>query len=406
MTGRDFADWNCLDKRAHWKSDNVTSPKLGTLCHRELHRLGGSRNFLFFVIIILLQPGASLFNQTSSAVKLPNQRCLVTSLPEHAQNTLRDVTNFVVLPLDTLLALLSFTSNIVIVVAILRTQSIQRPSLLLLCSLATTNIIWAILSAIHNTKVFILNNMCQKEETTEEVFLRLLCFFSTLASLAVISFDRLLAVSNPWWYRNHATKSLTIKQIALVWVIAVILSCTGGYQQHNDSPLLWSIFRYLRIVFSVCFALTTIGCYIGVLIVNCRHRLSMDQYGGPMRTVLKREKQVGNTVGLILLVFCLTLLPAVMAPIVFFHLGFVLGDMIPLRPFILIFATFNGIFNSLVNYGRNKNVRRAVRSLIRCRRCCREEVLHIGGGDNGQRHRNLLPWRRRNNRVTNCSLGL
>ncbi|XP_029204854.2 beta-3 adrenergic receptor-like [Acropora millepora] len=345
-------------------------------------------------------PGASLFNQTSSAVKLPNQRCLVTSLPEHAQNTLRDVTNFVVLPLDTLLALLSFTCNIVIVVAVLRTQSIQRPSLLLLCSLATTNIIWAILSTIHNTKLFILNNMCQKEETTEEIFLRLLCFFSTLASLAVISCDRLLAVNNPWWYRNHATKSLTIKQIVLVWVIAVILSSTGGYQQHNDSPLLWSIFRYLRIVFSVCFALTIIGCYIGVLIVNCRHRLSMDQYGGPMRTVLKREKQVGNTVGLILLVFCLTLLPAVMAPIVFFHLGFVLGDMIPLRPFILIFATFNGILNSLVNYGRNKNVRRAVRSLIRCQRCCRGEVLPIGEVDNGRQSRDLLPWGGRNNKVT------
>ena len=125
-----------------------------------------------------------------------------------------------------------------------------------------------------------------------------------------------------------------------------------------------------------------------------------------MRTVLKREKKVANTVGLILLVLCLTLLPAVMAPIVLLHFGFGLADMIPLRPFILFFATLNGLLNSLVNYGRNENVRRAVRSLIRCRRCCREEVLHVGGGDNGQRHRNLLPWRRRNNRVTNCSLGL
>ena len=126
----------------------------------------------------------------------------------------------------------------------------------------------------------------------------------------------------------------------------------------------------------------------------------MDQYGGPMRTVLKREKKVGNTVGLILLVFCLTLLPAVIAPIVFFHLGFVLGDMIPLRPFILIFATLNGILNSLVNYGRNKNVRRAVCSLIRCQRCSRGEVLPIGEVDNGRQCRDLLLWGWRNNKVT------
>ena len=242
--------------------------------------------------------------------------------------------------------------------------------------------------------------MCQKEETPEELFLRLLCFFSTLSSLAVISCDRLLAVSNPWWYRSHATKSLTIKQIVLVWVIAVIISSMGGYQRHNDSPLLWSIYLYLCIVFSVCFALTIIGCYIGVLIVNCRHRISMDQYGGPMQTVLKREKKVANTVGLILLVLCLTLLPAVMAPIVLLHFGFVLADVIPLRPFILIFATLNGLLNSLVNYGRNENVRRAVRSLIRCQRCCGGEVLHIGEVGNGQRCRDLLPRGGRNNKVT------
>ena len=353
-----------------------------------------------------MQPGDSLFNKTSSAVKLPNQQCLVKGLTEHAQHTLRDVTNFVVLPLDTLLALLSFTCNAVILVAVLRTRSIQRPSLLLLCSLSTTDVIWAILSAIRNAKFFILKNVCPKETTSEELFPRLLCLFSTLGSLAVISCDRLLAVRIPWWYRSHVTKSLAIKQIVLVWVIAVILSCMGGGQRHNNSPLLWSIFLYFRIVLSVCFALTIIGCYIGVLIINCRHRISMDQYGGPMRTVLKREKKVANTVGLILLVLCLTLLPAVMAPIVLLHFGFGLADMIPLRPFILFFATLNGLLNSLVNYGRNENVRRAVHSLIRCRRCCREEVLHIGGGDNGQRHRNLLPWRRRNNRVTNCSLGL
>ena len=120
----------------------------------------------------------------------------------------------------------------------------------------------------------------------------------------------------------------------------------------------------------------------------------MDKYGGPMRTVLKREKKVANTVGLILLVLCLTLLPAVIAPIMFSHFGFVLVDMILLRPFILIFATLNGLLNSLINYGRNKSVRRAVHSLVRCKSCCREEMLHIGLGDN------LLPWRRRNNRVT------
>ena len=113
-----------------------------------------------------------------------------------------------------------------------------------------------------------------------------------------------------------------------------------------------------------------------------------------MRTVLKREKKVANTVGLILLVLCLSLLPGVITPIMLSHFSFVLVDVIHLRPFILIFATLNGLLNSLINYSRNSNVRRAVQSLTRCQSCCKEEMLHIGVGDN------LLLWRRRNNRVT------
>ena len=345
----------------------------------------------------LLQASES-FNQTESSVELPNQQCLLTSLHEHAQHTLRDVTNLVVLPLDTLLALLSVTCNTVILVAILRTRSIQRPSLLLLCSLSTTDVIWAIFSAIHNTKFFIFKNFCPKHLSVEGVFGVVLCVFSTLGSLAVISCDRLLAVNNPWWYRSHATRSHAVKQITLVWVIALTFSGIGAGHRYDGSRLLWSIFLYPGSLFSVGYALTIIGCYIAVLIVNCRHGASMHLYGGPMRAVLRREKRIANTVGLILLVLCLTLLPAMTGPFVFFIFGFRPKDITPLRPFYYIFATLNGLLNPLLNYGRNKDVRRAVHSLIRRQRCCGER-RHIGDVDHGQRRRNLFPMRG-NNRVT------
>ena len=222
------------------------------------------------------------FNQTASPDELPNQLCLFTSLPEHAQHTLSDITNFVVLPLDTLLALLSVTCNTVILFAILRRRSIQHPSLLLLCSLSTTDVIWATCSAIHNTRFFILKNFCPKEVSKEEVVAFILCFFSTLGSLAVISCDRLLAVNKPWWYRSHATRSHVVKQIALVWVIALTFSGINAGHRNNKTPLPWSMQKYLGTVFSVSYALIIIGCYIGVLITNCRHRASMHLYGGPM----------------------------------------------------------------------------------------------------------------------------
>ena len=122
-----------------------------------------------------------------------------------------------------------------------------------------------------------------------------------------------------------------------------------------------------------------------------------------MRTVLRREKKIANTVGLILLVLCLTVLPAMTIPFVFFNFGFRPEDTTPLRPFYYIFATLNGLLNPILNYGRNKDVRRAVRSLIRCHRCCGEvrhgDEVRNGDVDNGQRRRNQFPLRG-NNRVT------
>ena len=121
-------------------------------------------------------------------------------------------------------------------------------------------------------------------------------------------------------------------------------------------------------------------------------------YTGPIRAVLRREKQIANTVGLILLVLCLTLLPAMTVPFVLFNFGFKPEDTTPLRPLYYIFATLNGLLNPLLNYGRIDDVRRAVRSLIRCQRCC-GEGRRIGDVDCRQRHRNLFPSRG-NNRVT------
>ena len=117
-----------------------------------------------------------------------------------------------------------------------------------------------------------------------------------------------------------------------------------------------------------------------------------------MRTVLRREKKIANTVGLILLALCFTVLPALIAPIVLMNFGFSLADTIPLRPFKFICITLSGLLNPLLNHGRNNDVRRAVRSLMRCERFC-GEGRHIGNVDHGQQRRNLF-FLRGNNRVT------
>ena len=88
------------------------------------------------------------------------------------------------------------------------------------------------------------------------------------------------------------------------------------------------------------------------------------------------------------------------SPFVFMNLGFTPADTVPLRPFTQFLVTLNGLLNPLLNYGRIDDVRRAVRSLIRCQRRC-GEGRRTGDVGHGQRRRNLfrIPSRG-NNRVT------
>ena len=93
-------------------------------------------------------------------VTLPYQRCLISNIPEGVQHTVRDVTNLVVVPLDMLLAFLSIISNLLVLTALLRTRSLQHPSLLLLCSLSISDVLWAIFSIVKDTRRFTFKHFC------------------------------------------------------------------------------------------------------------------------------------------------------------------------------------------------------------------------------------------------------
>ena len=90
----------------------------------------------------------------------------------------------------------------------------------------------------------------------------------------------------------------------------------------------------------------------------------MNQHGGQTLAVLRREKKLANTIGLIVIVLCFTFLPALMAPLVLLASGF--SDLTPFRPLFNVFITLNRLLNPLLNYGRNGAIRRGVRGLIRC----------------------------------------
>ena len=91
-----------------------------------------------------------------------------------------------------------------------------------------------------------------------------------------------------------------------------------------------------------------------------------------MSVTLKREQKLANTVGLILIVLCVTFIPALITPLIFAALGYRGAEFQPFRPFVALLLTLNGLLNPALNYGRNENIRRAVRRIIGCP----QPVLH------------------------------
>ena len=315
----------------------------------------------------------SSVNLTVSSGSLPYQRCLISNIPENVQHTVRDVTNFIVIPLNMLVAFLSLMSNSLVLTAVMRTRSLQHPSLLLLCSLSLTDVLWALFSIVRDTVRFSRDDLCL-EESEEEPWFASLCFMATMGNLAIISFDRCLAVSKPWWYRNNVKRSRVVKQASAVWLYSLAASGLVYANEHSLIPGIASL-AVGSLLYIFCFLLI-ISSYIGIFIANRRHKRTMNQHSGQVLAALKREKKLSNTVGLILIVLLFTFLPALIFPLALLLLGYTNSEFPPWRPIYSFFITLNGLLNPLLNYGRNADVRRAVRGLIRCPQCAARVLPH------------------------------
>ena len=93
------------------------------------------------LIIVLGKEKAMITNNFS---RLPYEECLIPNLPKEIQHRVRDIGNYAVRPLNMSFAVMSCIFNALVIVTVARTKSLQRPSLLMLCSLAITDLIYAL----------------------------------------------------------------------------------------------------------------------------------------------------------------------------------------------------------------------------------------------------------------------
>ena len=92
--------------------------------------------------------------------RLPYEACLIPNLSEEIQHRVGDIGNYVLRPLNILLAVMAFVCNALICITVERTKSLQRPSLLMLCSLSVTDLIYALFSQYMGIKTVLSEHMC------------------------------------------------------------------------------------------------------------------------------------------------------------------------------------------------------------------------------------------------------
>ena len=295
----------------------------------------------------------------NNSSQFPYQSCLMLKLPEETQRRLRDITNHFVTPLNILVAVMSFVCNALVIITVARTKSLQQPALLMLCSLAVTDLIYSQYSLYRSFETLSNEHMCPSQASIYMELLGSLCLLATLGNLAIISRDRHLAVQNPLRYRIQVTKSRAMKMICLPWFLSIVITVMIYLSRRFQSRLPSVGQMAVLLFFLLCFLVISFS-YLGIFFKKTQADEVLHR-----RAILEREKRMANTVGFILLVLLVTFLPGFLSPLVLLMKGLILY---PFRPFYSFLLLLNGVLNPLLNFGRNKEMRRALRYLLKCSR--------------------------------------
>ena len=292
----------------------------------------------------------------NSSQQFPYEVCLIDDLSSDVQHQILNIGNYVFRPLSFILAFLSLLCNTLVIIAVTRTRSLQYPSMVMMCSLALTDVIFSLYSLYRYIEIFTHEHMCPNSHPLHSA-ISALCAQATLGNLAVISRDRHVATRSPLWYRNHVTKSRAFKIVCIPWLNSVLIAVVL-YFSKNFEGVGKSLAQTLIPVPFALYVIVIMSCYLSI------YFRKTIEVGNLNKALLEREKRLANTVAWILLILLLTYFPAHLFPIVLFIKGF--KNFLPFRPYYLIFFQLNGVLNPLLNFRRSKRMRKAVRDLFKC----------------------------------------
>ena len=270
------------------------------------------------------------------------------------------VTNITTCILNAVLAIGTIAGNALVILAIVRTTALHRPSYVLLCTLAFSDfcvglIVQPLFVAVrvaemsNNSDVYCKLGMAYF--STCGVWLWLSCF-----TIVAVSVDRLLAVYLRMKYRLVVTVQRVLIAVAVMLLAAMLLAVAYVFKMS-------SYYHLINVIIPLCLIFTAMS-YLEI-----NHTLSHQEVQVGARAThsmsgfnVIRYKQSLRTVLYVYIAFSLCYLP---------YLGFsiaisIMGRNVATHAAYLITATLvlsNSFMNPILYYWRMPELRRAVRSI-------------------------------------------
>ena len=185
---------------------------------------------------------------------------------------------------------------------------------------------------------------------------------ASLLTLACLSFDRSFAICCPLKHKIFMTFTKLKVVVVSVWFVAIPFS-----MWHFLNPSMDVEYIYVdSALHTICFVVIIVSGVISVLnVIKSSSRVShlhQHQDGGHISVGMRhRNKQVAKTVGVVVILFCLSWLPLVVS-----RLKNPSIDSVSLDFWFLSLGLANSAMNPCIYFYRHRNYREALKTILHC----------------------------------------
>lgn len=303
-------------------------------------------------------------------------------------------TNIAVIVLNSIFALTTTFQNLPVIYAILKTPSLHNPPYVLLCSLATTDLLVGCviqpLYIAHNAMLVDGQRFSCALWYAKETLLLLFMFLS-ICTLVLISTERWLALHFHLRYREIVTMSRTLSSIGSTWFFctASVIAWPLGLNMYS--------FTMVGLIVITAAALLLLFTYIKLFLILRRHKALIESQAKlqPQSVNLRKHRKSSTTMLYLVMLFFIFYSPTFYAMIHYLESD---SDFSSVNQTILwevakTVALINASVNPVMYYWKMRELRRAMRNVFGFSSATRVHVGDVitpgsGSMDNDLRSRN------------------